>query len=88
LDILDDQKVAEVVERSYALKLRAAQIVSQKKNGGAFRRSRAATTAAATRGAVRALDDTDRNTDKIIKPTQNPSRNSRVEFPRTLITGR
>jgi len=44
LDILDDQKVAEVVERSYALKLREAQIISQKKNGGAFRRSRAATT--------------------------------------------
>jgi hypothetical protein len=70
LDVHDDQKVAEAVERSYALKLaggednlsEAERKRIQEKQGGHHYPPRPED------GPP--MDDTDRNTDKVIKPSQ------------------
>jgi hypothetical protein len=69
LDVLDDLKVAEAVERSYALKLaggennlsEAERNRIQEKQGGHHYPPRP------ENGPP--MDDTDRNTDKVIKPS-------------------
>jgi hypothetical protein len=69
-DVFDDQKVAEAVERSYALKLtggednlsEAERKRIQEKQGGHHYPPR-------PEGGP-PMDDTDRNTDKVIKPSK------------------
>jgi hypothetical protein len=70
LDVLDDQKVADAVERSYALKLaggednlsEAERKRIQEKQGGHHYPPRPDDSPP--------MDDTDRNTDKVIKPSR------------------
>jgi hypothetical protein len=70
LDVLDDQKVADAVERSYALKLaggednlsEAERKRIQEKQGGHHYPPRPDDSPP--------MDDTDPNTDKVIKPSR------------------
>jgi hypothetical protein len=69
LDVLDDQKVAEAVERSYALKLAGGEnnLSEAERNRIQAKQGRHHYPPRPEDGPP--MDDTDRNTDKVIKPS-------------------